>query len=77
MPNVGATLGGGRDEDVNPGFGVKETQTTGEGQVAVSYDVDLFGRLAASTASAKASLLATEAARDNVRLAIVAAGKIL
>jgi len=73
MPSVAATLGGGRDEDVNPGFGVQETQTTGEGEVAISYDVDLFGRLAATTASAKAILLATEAARDNVRLTIMAA----
>jgi NodT family efflux transporter outer membrane factor (OMF) lipoprotein len=73
LPNVGATLTGGRDRDVNPGFGVPEIQTTSEADVAISYDVDLFGRLAATTASAKASLLATEAARDDVRLAIVAA----
>lgn len=72
LPNVGAVLAGGRDEDVNPGFGVQEFQTTSETEVAISYDTDLFGRLAATTASAKASLLATEAARDNVRLAIVA-----
>jgi multidrug efflux system outer membrane protein len=44
-PNVGVTLAGGRDEDVNPAFGVQETQTTGEAEVAISYDVDLFGRL--------------------------------
>jgi NodT family efflux transporter outer membrane factor (OMF) lipoprotein len=73
MPSISATLGGGRDEDVNPGFGVQETQTTGEGSVAISYDLDLFGRLAATTASAKASLLATEEARDNVRIAVMAA----
>ena len=73
LPDVGATLAGGRDQDVNPGFGVLEQQTTGEVGVAIAYDVDLFGRLAATTASATASLLATEAARDNVRLAIVAA----
>jgi multidrug efflux system outer membrane protein len=72
-PNVAATLAGGRDRDINPGFGVPETQTTGEGEVAISYDVDLFGRLAATTASAKASLLASEAARDNIRLATIAA----
>lgn len=72
LPNIGATLAGGRDEDVNPGFGVQETQTTSAGEVAISYDVDLFGRLAATTASARASLLSTEAARDNVRLAVAA-----
>ena len=73
LPSIGGTLAGGRDEDVNPGFGVQETQTAGAGEIAISYDVDLFGRLAATTASAQATLLATEAARDNVRLAIVAA----
>jgi multidrug efflux system outer membrane protein len=73
MPSISATLAGGRDEDVNPGFGVQETQTTDEGSIAISYDLDFFGRLAATTASAKASLLATEAARDNVRLAVMAA----
>jgi NodT family efflux transporter outer membrane factor (OMF) lipoprotein len=73
MPNVEATLAGGRDQDVNPAFGVLEDQTTGAAEVAIAYDVDLFGRLGAVTASAKASLLATEAARDNVRLAIAAA----
>jgi multidrug efflux system outer membrane protein len=73
LPNVGAMLAAGRDEDVNPGFGVQEFQTTGAAEVAISYDTDLFGRLAATTASAKAFLLATEAARDNVRLAIVVA----
>ena len=72
-PDVAATLAGGRDRDINPGFGVPETQTTGEAEVAISYDVDLFGRLAATTASAKASLLASEAARDNIRLATIAA----
>jgi outer membrane protein, multidrug efflux system len=73
LPDIRATLAGGRDQDVNPGFGILEKQTTGEAEAAISYDADLFGRLAATTASAKASLLATEAARDNVRLAIVAA----
>jgi multidrug efflux system outer membrane protein len=73
LPSIGATLAGGRDEDVNPGFGFQETQTAGAGEIAISYDVDLFGRLAATTASAQANLLATEAAHDNVRLAIVAA----
>jgi NodT family efflux transporter outer membrane factor (OMF) lipoprotein len=73
LPNVGVMLAAGRDEDVNPGFGVQELQTTGAAEVAISYDTDLFGRLAATTASARASLLATEAARDNVRLAIVVA----
>jgi outer membrane protein, multidrug efflux system len=38
-------------------------------QVALSYDLDLFGRLSNATASARASLLASATARDSVALA--------
>ena len=37
----------------------------------VSYEVDLWGKLAAGTSAARADLLATEGARDTVRLALV------
>ncbi len=70
LPNIGAAGGGGRDRDVNPGFGVPELQTTGAGELRASFDLDLFGRLANATEAARASLLASEAARDNVRLAV-------
>ncbi|HTU35952.1 MAG TPA: efflux transporter outer membrane subunit [Candidatus Acidoferrum sp.] len=72
MPSVAAVGGGERERDVNPGFGVPELQTEGGVQVEVSYDLDLFGRLKDSSAAARANLLATEAARDNVRLAVAA-----
>jgi outer membrane protein, multidrug efflux system len=71
-PNVAANGEGGRDRDVNPGFGIPELQTAGEVEVGISYDLDLFGRLKDSSAAARAALLATEAARDNVRLAVAA-----
>lgn len=38
--------------------------------VQASYDFDLFGRLRSARAAARAQLLATEAARDTVRLAL-------
>jgi multidrug efflux system outer membrane protein len=38
----------------------------------VSYEVDLWGKLRAGTTAARADLLATESARDTVRLALVA-----
>jgi multidrug efflux system outer membrane protein len=38
-------------------------------QVAVSYDLDFFGRLSTATASARAALLASATARDSVALA--------
>jgi multidrug efflux system outer membrane protein len=40
--------------------------------VRVSYEVDLWGKLRAGTTAARADLLATESARDTVRLALVA-----
>jgi outer membrane protein, multidrug efflux system len=72
LPDLVGTADGGRDRDVNPGFGFAEEQTTGEVELAISYDVDLFGRLAQASAASRASLMASEAARDNVRLAVAA-----
>lgn len=72
LPDIVGTADGGRDRDVNPGFGVAEEQTAGEVELAISYDVDLFGRLAHASAASRASLMASEAARDNVRLAVAA-----
>lgn len=40
--------------------------------VAVNYEADLFGRLKQGTAAARADWLATQAARDNVRLVLAA-----
>ena len=71
LPQVDATGGGGPQRTVNA-FGVDTSQTVGQAQLSVSYDADLFGRLAQASAAARAQLLATEAARDNVRLAVAA-----
>jgi NodT family efflux transporter outer membrane factor (OMF) lipoprotein len=72
MPNVQLAADGGRERNVNPGFGVPEEQAAGEALVQASYDLDLFGRLKASSAAARASLLATEDARQTVRLGVAA-----
>jgi multidrug efflux system outer membrane protein len=72
LPDVVGTAGGGRDKDINPGFGVPEYQNTYGGEISISYDLDLFGRLAAASDAARATLLSTEAAHDNVRLAVAA-----
>jgi NodT family efflux transporter outer membrane factor (OMF) lipoprotein len=42
-------------------------------QVAISYDLDLFGRLSQATSSARAALLASATARDSVALATASA----
>jgi multidrug efflux system outer membrane protein len=71
LPSVDASVVGGRQRDVSP-FGKAELQTVGEGELAISYDLDLFGRLAAVSDSARAALLSTQSARDNIQLGIAA-----
>ncbi|HET6971101.1 MAG TPA: efflux transporter outer membrane subunit [Phenylobacterium sp.] len=71
LPNVSAVAVGGRQRDVSP-FGTPRLQTLGQAQLSAGYDADLFGRLSQASAAARASLLATEAARDSVRLAVAA-----
>jgi len=72
LPNLFASASGGRERQVNP-FGQDVFQTAGQGGLAISYDVDLFGRLREASAAAKARLLATQAARDGVALAVASA----
>jgi len=70
-PDLFASASGGRDRHVDP-FGKAVDETAGQGGLTISYDLDLFGRLRNASAAARASLLATQAARDSVRLAIAA-----
>lgn len=71
LPNIVANAVGGRQRDVSA-FGQPRLQTLGQAQLQASYDLDLFGRLGAATAAARANLLASEAARDTVRLSVAA-----
>lgn len=70
-PGVSASGTGARQRSVDA-FGRGVTQNTEQVQLTVSYELDLFGRLATASAAAQASLLASEAARDTVRLAVAA-----
>jgi NodT family efflux transporter outer membrane factor (OMF) lipoprotein len=72
FPNIGAGAELSREASINPGFGVPDTQTAGAGAIQISYDLDLFGRLADSSEAARSALLASQAAQDNVRLAVAA-----
>ncbi|MDB5480929.1 MAG: transporter [Caulobacteraceae bacterium] len=72
LPDIQGALQGLHERDVNPGFGVGENQTVGAADVSISYDLDLFGRLANAREAARAELLASQAARDNIRLAVAA-----
>jgi len=72
LPSLGLGAGGGRQRDVDA-FGRPREQWAGEAELSLSWEVDLFGRLASGSAAARANLLATEAGRQSVRLATVAA----
>ena len=52
--------------------GMPRQFTTYRGTLNVSWEIDLFGRLRAGTAAARAELEASEASRDAVRLALAA-----
>jgi NodT family efflux transporter outer membrane factor (OMF) lipoprotein len=54
---------------LNP-FGQPASQTAEAAQLQIAYDLDLFGRLRNATEAAKASVLATQAAQDSVKLAV-------
>jgi outer membrane protein, multidrug efflux system len=69
LPSIALGAGAKRDRSLDP-FGYPQLETAEEGEVGISYDLDLFGRLRNASESARASLLATQAARDNVMLAV-------
>lgn len=71
LPNIDLAAGGARDRHVSP-FGQPVEEWASQGQIGVSYDLDLFGRLRNATAAGRAALLATRDAQDNVRLAVAA-----
>jgi NodT family efflux transporter outer membrane factor (OMF) lipoprotein len=71
LPSVDALVAGDRQRDVSP-FGKAELQTVGEAELAISYDLDLFGRLAAASQAARAALLSTQSARDSLQLGVAA-----
>lgn len=71
-PSIGGAIGGlARDRSVSP-FGKPEEQSAAQPSLSASYEIDLFGRLAQATASARAALLATRATQASVRLAVAA-----
>jgi multidrug efflux system outer membrane protein len=52
--------------------GIERERNNYRAALSVSYEVDLWGRLRTTTQAAKADLLASEAARDTVRIALAA-----
>ncbi|MDB5675033.1 MAG: efflux system, outer rane lipoprotein NodT family, partial [Sphingomonas bacterium] len=72
LPTLDAGLGAGRSRSVSA-FGTPLEQSFAQPQLQAGYEVDLFGRLADSASAARSSYLASEAARDAVRLSVTGA----
>jgi multidrug efflux system outer membrane protein len=69
LPSAELFAAGKRERFLNA-FGQAASQTAQRAEIDVFYDLDLFGRLRNTSEAARASLLATQAAQDNVRLAV-------
>ncbi|KQR80501.1 efflux transporter outer membrane subunit [Sphingomonas sp. Leaf343] len=69
-PTLNAGLPTTEGQTVSP-FGTPSTAFGAQPSITASYDLDLFGRLRQASAAARAQALASEGARDTVRLAIV------
>lgn len=69
FPTVDVQGQGARQRDVSP-FGMPRVYNAAETDLAVSYELDLFGRVRDTTEAARAAYFATAAAHDNVRLMV-------
>jgi NodT family efflux transporter outer membrane factor (OMF) lipoprotein len=71
-PTLDAGGGVGRSRSVGA-LGTPLTQSFAQPQIQAGYEVDLFGRLADTASAGRSLYLASEAARDAVRLAVASA----
>ena len=69
LPSAELFTAGTRERFLNA-FGQAASQTAERAEIDIFYDLDLFGRLRSTSEAARASLLATQAAQDNVKLAV-------
>jgi len=69
LPTLDAGGGVTRSRSVNA-FGLPSEATGAQPQVSAAWEVDLFGRLADSRAAARQQWIASQAARDAVRLSV-------
>ncbi|PZQ60136.1 MAG: RND transporter [Sphingomonas taxi] len=72
LPQVGGTAAETQGQTISA-LGTTARSAAVQPGLTVSYDLDLFGRLRQATRAAQAQLLATEGARDTVRLATASA----
>ena len=73
LPSLNASAGGAYSRSISEVTGTPETQTAGEADLPLSYEVDLFGRLRNTSKAARATLLASQYARDTTRLSVAGA----
>ncbi|WP_255371464.1 efflux transporter outer membrane subunit [Cupriavidus sp. YR651] len=72
FPTLDFTGGGNRARAINA-FGQPVALNTGQLTLEASYEVDLFGRIRDAVGAARASALASQAARDTTILSVAAA----
>jgi NodT family efflux transporter outer membrane factor (OMF) lipoprotein len=72
FPTLDAEAGAFRAREVSP-VGTPGEQTAAQPQLLAAYEVDLFGRIADQASAARNAYLASQAARDSVRLAVASA----
>ena len=72
LPTLDASVSGAESRSVNA-LGLPSEQTAGQPQVQAAWELDLFGRLADQQSAARSAWLASQAARDAVRLSVAAA----
>lgn len=70
LPSIGVGVAARRERFLDA-FGQGTYQTGERAELGISYDLDLFGQLRNTSEAARAAVLATEAAHDNVLLAVV------
>ncbi|WP_395396095.1 efflux transporter outer membrane subunit (plasmid) [Novosphingobium sp. BL-8A] len=71
LPAVAASASASDARSINA-FGVAVVQQAAEPAVQAAWEADLFGRLADQQAAARAGWLASQAARDSIRLSVAA-----
>ncbi|MEG3123889.1 efflux transporter outer membrane subunit [Sphingomonas sp. GB1N7] len=71
LPQIGGTVPETQGQTLSP-FGTPSQAIGAQPSLSASYDLDLFGRLRLASRAARAQLLASEGARDTVRLATAA-----
>lgn len=69
LPTLDTSGGVSRSRSVNA-FGLPSEATGAQPQVSAAWEIDLFGRLADARAAARAQWVASQAARDAVRLSV-------